>query len=264
MTGKPRQGILKNNNLSVAQTHTRRVSRMSTGSTYRYSNSHSRPDYVPRNSSLATTPITATGLGGLSTNKRMSLSPSPLTPRSSSYRRNSGLRGRKSTSSSVSSIRSIHNNHQHSKASSTTSSLASPTGSFSFNKIGGRSPHASVKVLPATPTNTTFPSSVRLVRTPLSIDTNHAQTFAGIPLASPGIMFAKRKRSPFKGPMLSVHTGSSTKSRGESISRSSSQRQRKSGELIIEEEDEDEEEEGVEVVEEFSPVKPGETVICES
>jgi hypothetical protein len=77
-------------------------------------------------------------------------------------------------------------------------------------------------------------------------------------------MFAKRKRSPFKGPMLSVHTGSSSsKNRGDSLSRSSSQHRRKSGELIIEEEDEDEEE-GVEVVEEFSPVKPGEVVVCES
>jgi hypothetical protein len=82
-------------------------------------------------------------------------------------------------------------------------------------------------------------------------------------------MFAKRKRSPFKGPMLSLSTagfGTPSKSgRSEgSVSRSSSVQRKRSSELAIQEEDEEEGleeyEEGVEMVDEFSPVKPGEVV----
>ncbi|KAL5333768.1 kinase-like domain-containing protein [Aspergillus crustosus] len=155
----------------------------------------------------------------LSTNHashRNSLSPSPLTPRGS-YRRSSvGLRGRKSTSSSVSSIRSIHHGHSRSKASSISSnsigSVTTPTARVA------KSPHPSVKVLPTTPsTSARFPSNIRLVRNPThgfrSLEDSEsaaASTFneaAPTPLLyspSSSLVFARRKRSTFKGPM--VHT----------------------------------------------------------
>src|ERR1700761_729572 len=231
---------------NVPATHSRRVSRISNSSTSRYSNSHVRPEFQRNHSGSNMPAIGASGTGS----KRLSLSPSPLTPRSSTYRRSSGLRGRKSTSSSVSSIRSIHHQHSLSKASSTSSasaSLASPTGSVTV-KVA-RSPHTSVKVLPATPTNSSFPSSARVMRKPLSISTESAAAFSMLPPSSPGIMFAKRKRSPFKGPMLSLSTGfgSTGKGRTESLSRSSSVQRKRSSELAIQEEDEDEDEDGVEV-----------------
>ncbi|KAH6615479.1 hypothetical protein B0J18DRAFT_280962 [Chaetomium sp. MPI-SDFR-AT-0129] len=195
--------------------------------------------------------------------KRHSLSPSPLTPRST-IRRSSGptgLRGRKSTSSSVSSVRSLHHaahhQHSHSKASSTSSNGSVST---SVSKTPGvtRSPHHSVKVLPATPTTGSFggfPNNIRLVRDragpPLSIFNEAAPGVVGVgdgagggrnlsgglglaigngsgsgrggrgtpTPGSPnpflggggggvngggGVMFAKRKRNLFKGPMLSL------------------------------------------------------------
>ena len=206
--------------------------------------------------------------------KRQSLSPSPLTPRSStagnSGRRTSGnLRGRKSTSSSVSSIRSMHHaghHHSHSKASS-TSSNGSVSISMSKTPIPGRSPHHSVKVLPATPTATSFPSSLRLVRggngggLPPPISTFSSGGGGGgfnegMPLGrTPGspnpfganpVMFAKRKRNIFKGPMLSFGSAPSAGAiRGHSHSRSASANGlgRRSGEITIEEEEEEEEEE---------------------
>ncbi|PSR74458.1 hypothetical protein BD289DRAFT_487401 [Coniella lustricola] len=113
--------------------------------------------------------------GSSSYSKRHSLSPSPITPRSTTVRRSSaGLRGRKSTSSSVSSIRSMHHStnhhHSHSKASSTSSTNSVSTNMSKTPMPAGRSPHHSVKVLPATPTSvTSFPSNIRLVRgAPLS------------------------------------------------------------------------------------------------
>ncbi|PVI01313.1 hypothetical protein DM02DRAFT_358642 [Periconia macrospinosa] len=188
-----------------------------------------------------------------SSGKRPSISPSPLTPRSSYRRSSGGLRGRKSTSSSVSSIRSMpHHHHSHSKASSTSSaSITSPVASVSGHKT--RSPHASVKVLPATPTNSSFPTNIRVVRGPLS---EGGAAFGAMPPSSPGLIFAKRKRSPFKGPMLNLnssHNGSpAARMRGEGqSSRSTSIQGRRSGEIMgIEEEDEDE----VEEVDDFSPV----------
>ncbi|KAG5926477.1 hypothetical protein E4U42_003276 [Claviceps africana] len=147
--------------------------------------------------------------------KRQSLSPAPLTPRSTVRRSSAGLRGRKSTSSSVSSIRSMHHHrHSHSKASSTSS-----TGSVSTCKTphGRRqSPHHSVKVLPATPTGNVFPSNIRLVRgspvpAPLRFydegmpsDTHPRTAAPGSPSPfAPGVLFAKRKRNLFRGPALS-------------------------------------------------------------
>jgi len=209
---------------------------------------------------------------------RDSLSPAPLTPRSSYRRPSTGLRGRKSTSSSVSSIRSIHHVHTHSKASSTSSNSITTSTSTNINKVS-RSPHTSVKVLPATPTTSAFPSNIRIVRQPPSSTYNDSATFN----PPTGLVFAKRKRSPFKGPMLNVTNtsissssaflaghghgphpnsnnpaagGSSTaRGRDSSIggSRSASVVGRTSGE-IIEEEDEDE----IEEVEVFSPVVAGE------
>lgn len=153
---------------------------------------------------------------------RNSLSPAPLTPRGS-YRRSSvGLRGRKSTSSSVSSVRSIHHAHSHSKASSISSNsidtMSTPTASSRMS----RSPHTSVKVLPATPNaSSRFPSNIRLVRNPphairdVNDPNNHGiysvfnEAVAGpsaAPPQSPGFIFARRKRTPFRGPMLHTNT----------------------------------------------------------
>ncbi|KAI9821587.1 MAG: hypothetical protein M1832_003261 [Thelocarpon impressellum] len=178
--------------------------------------------------------------------KRSSLSPSPMTPHSSYRRTSTGLRGRKSTSSSVSSIRSIHHHHSHSKASSTSS--ASITSSAAKTP---RSPRTSIKVLPATPTATSFPSNIRVVRSGPSY--NETANFG---LQSPGLIFAKRKKTPFKGPMLSVSTsnGAGSSRRDSSLTRNVSAAGRRSGEII-----EEEDEEGIEEVDAFSPiVGPGE------
>ena len=191
--------------------------------------------------------------------KRQSLSPSPLTPRSTYRRSSTGLLGRKSTSSSVSSIRSIHHHHHtHSKASSTSSN-----GSVATSKVSlpTRSPHHSVKVLPATPTTSAFPSNIRVVRqTPISSFNEGAwpQNFGS---NGTGLVFAKRKKNLFKGPMLNTSSPSASGNGGSSIragshSRSTSVAGRRSGEITgIEEEDEDE----VEEVDAFSPITgPGE------
>jgi len=198
--------------------------------------------------------------------KRQSMSPHTITPHSSIRRPSAGLRGRKSTSSSVSSIRTTYqatHQHTHSKASSTSSaSLASPSGlsSASGSRLG-RSPHASVKVLPSTPTGGAFPSGIRVSRRPppsglgnLPSFSEAKGTFTSVP-GSPGLpVFTRRKRSVFKGPWLS---GSPS-----GFARTSSNRPtsipRKSGEMIpgITEEDEDElDEEDMEVeeVDQFGP-----------
>lgn len=189
------------------------------------------------------------------TSKRHSVSPSPMTPRSQFRRSSAGLRGRKSTSSSVSSIRSIHHHHHtHSKASSTSSN-----GSITLSKVlPTRSPHHSVKVLPATPTTSTFPSNIRVVRqTPIS-NFNEGAAWGSSP--GGGLVFAKRKKNLFKGPMLNTSSAaggrdSGSASRGQSHSRSTSLAGRRSGE-IIQEEDEDE----IEEVDGFSPITgPGES-----
>ena len=202
-------------------------------------------------------------------NHRASLSPAPLTPHSSSFRRSSGgLRGRKSTSSSVSSIRSIHHVHTNSKASSTSSTSNSGVSAALAAKPGpaARSPHGSIKVLPATPTAGTFASNVRLGRdAPSPISTaagaSSDRAFGGA-MPSPGLVFAKRKKTPFRGPTLHINpslVGPGSRSRDASAgSRSASQPRRRSGH-VIEEEDEDE----VEEVDVFSPVAPGEVVNVE-
>jgi hypothetical protein len=75
-----------------------------------------------------------------------------------------------------------------------------------------------------------------------------------------GLVFAKRKKNLFKGPMLNTSVAggareSGSASRGQSHSRSTSLAGRRSGE-IIQEEDEDE----IEEVDAFSPVTgPGES-----
>ncbi|KAK3117683.1 hypothetical protein LTR53_000711 [Teratosphaeriaceae sp. CCFEE 6253] len=227
--------------------------------------------------------------------KRSSLSPHTLTPHSSYQRRASaGLRGRKSTSSSVSSIRSAYqsvqsvnaaggstgggglgHHHSHSKASSTSSasaSLASPSGLSSASPGGKmcRSPHASVKVLPATPTGTNFPSGIRVSRRPppgslgtLPVFGEHTSSGAGASAGgggwgslalgpgSPSLpVFARRKRSVFKGPMagLGASSSSSAAAGGRSVGTSrSGSVPRRSGEMItnITEEDEEEDDDGM-------------------
>ncbi|OAA59940.1 serine/threonine protein kinase [Cordyceps fumosorosea ARSEF 2679] len=211
--------------------------------------------------------------------KRQSLSPAPMTPRSTVRRSSAGLRGRKSTSSSVSSVRSLHHHHHtHSKASSTSS-----TGSVSTSKTPlGRthSPHHSVKVLPATPTSHAFPSNIRLVRgspgpAPLQIYNEGMPSGGSRPPGSPnpfagGVQFAKRKKNLFKGPSLNLPTISSsrTSSAGSHSRSGSGSNMRRSTEVAIpgiQEEDEDhvaEEEEEIEEVEMFNPIVrgPGEIV----
>lgn len=196
----------------------------------------------------------STGSGASIRAKRTSLSPHTLTPHSS-YRRTSGLRGRKSTSSSVSSIRSTYKSkhqHTHSKASSTSSaSVASPSGlsSASGSRLA-RSPHSSVKVLPSTPTST-IPSGMRISRRPPPSDIGSLgalPTFGGefafgsMPApSSPGLpKFARRKRSVFKGPMAGSQSAFARTGGGGS--RSASVQGRPSGDMMpgLEEEDEEE------------------------
>ena len=188
-------------------------------------------------------------------NKRQSLSPSPLTPRSSYRRSSTGLRGRKSTSSSISSIRSIHHHHHtHSKASSTSSNGSAITSKVTHQS---RSPHPSVKVLPATPTTSAFPSNIRLVRQ-APVSTFNEGAWAPSPGSNgTGLVFAKRKKNLFKGPMLNTSSPTSSGNPGGSSvragshSRSTSVVGRRSGEITgIEEEDEEE----VEEVDVFSPI----------
>ncbi|KAG0638511.1 kinase-like domain-containing protein [Tuber brumale] len=170
--------------------------------------------------------------------KRKSLSPGPLTPHTSSYRRPSGrgLGGRNSTSSSVSSIRSFHNK-THSKASSTSSASIS-----SITLKSPRSPRGSIKVLPATPTSSTFPSHVRVVRS-----SPNGQGYNEAAVLSSGVAFAKRKKSPFKGPMLSpAALHAKRENAGARIA------QKRSRGNIIEEEDED-------IEEVFEFIGPGES-----
>ena len=186
---------------------------------------------------------------------RSSLSPAPVTPRGS-YRHSSGsgLRGRKSTSSSVSSVRSIHYMPSHSKASSTSSTTNSVHSSIPFTRTS-RSPHTSVKVLPSTPTTSAFPSNVRVVHSSAG-NYNESANFS---TPTTGLVFAKRKKTPFRGPMLSVGTSGNASSpsgrprdssTGRGGSRSTSVAGRRSGEII------EEEDEGVEEVDAFSPVPP--------
>ncbi|ETN38512.1 uncharacterized protein HMPREF1541_06547 [Cyphellophora europaea CBS 101466] len=149
---------------------------------------------------------------------RASLSPSPLTPRGSQSRRLSsgpGLRGRKSTSSSVSSIRSMPRHAGHSKASSQSSNsmdtIHSPSASRTSSLLHhtSRSPHHSLKVLPAGPV---FSSSGRLVRTGGDdASSGHSSQApiskfneAMIGSNAGGVMFARRKKTAFKGPNLSA------------------------------------------------------------
>ncbi|KAJ0363787.1 hypothetical protein COL154_005356 [Colletotrichum chrysophilum] len=128
-----------------------------------------------------------------------------------------------------------------------------------------------------------FPSNIRLVRgpgppAPLALF-NEGMPSASVGMQAPGspnpfaqgggILFAKRKRNIFKGPMLAFGganaSGSTTRSTSSSHSRSASASGmgRRSGEAPIQEEEEGEEaEEEVEEVDAFSPVVggPGERI----
>ncbi|KAF3394277.1 Serine/threonine-protein kinase ppk16 [Penicillium rolfsii] len=210
---------------------------------------------------------------------RNSLSPSPITPRGSYRRSSAGLRGRKSTSSSVSSIRSIHHTRAHSKASSISSNsidtIATPTARIS------RSPHSSIKVLPTTPgSSARFPSNIRLVRGPsgpqkdlgdhtMSSAFNEAAPGPILYSPSSSLVFARRKRSTFKGPMLHtsnlmvlgsvVHSplpGQAADS-GDAIPPTGRPAARKS-QIIEEEEDDEGFEDEIEEVDEFDG--PGEDI----
>ncbi|KAI0021694.1 protein kinase-like protein [Xylariomycetidae sp. FL0641] len=248
----------------------------------RNAGSGNAPMKKPSPEPLVTTP--AAGYRVASNYKRQSLSPGPMTPRSTVRRSSAGLRGRKSTSSSLSSIRTMpHHHHSHSKASSTSSNGSVATAKTPM--AGGRSPHHSVKVLPATPTNTSFPSNIRLVRGPaLALNFNEgmpsarsvSNTGPGSPNPfgsghNPSVLFAKRKRNLFKGPTMSSGNSGGGRSGSTSASHSRSASAnglgRRSGEITIQEEDEETEEfttgeEEIEEVEQFSPVlrTPGEEI----
>ncbi|KAL9060281.1 MAG: hypothetical protein Q9162_000685 [Coniocarpon cinnabarinum] len=223
----------------------------------RRSVSRPRPDLQSRSTYPARPRVATNASNG--SGRRLSMSPSPLTP-SGSYRRSTGsnLRGRQSTSSSVSSMRSFHAHHQSLSVASSTSSnsIASPTLSVKQNMVGRRaSPNLStLKVLPRTPTGPSFPNDTRPGRrAPGSLSLGQegptSSPFSGLGPPSPGLMFATRKRTPFKGPMLGPGSNSRKRSTTSSAEGSVSGHGRRSGE-IIEEEDED-----VEEVETFSPVE---------
>ncbi|KAI2626356.1 kinase-like protein [Xylaria nigripes] len=232
----------------------------------------------PVSTNISTTSMAGLRLSSSASYKRQSLSPAPLTPRSNMRRSSHGLRGRKSTSSSLSSIRTMpHHHHTHSKASSTSS-----TGSVSTTKTPlatARSPHHSVKILPATPSSAAFPSNIRLVRGPaLAFNFNEGMPAPGNPnppgspnpfsSGNQSVLFAKRKRNVFKGPMLSLQTSSAGRvgsgSNGHSRNGSAAGLSRRSGEITIQEEDEEGlgPDEEIEEVEQFSPIVhvPGEKV----
>ena len=222
---------------------------------------------------------------------RNSLSPSPITPRGSYRRSSTGLRGRKSTSSSISSIRSIHHAHTHSKASSISSnsvgSASTPTA-----RPPAKSPHSSLKVLPTTPgASSKFPSNIRLVRgnnnnfnnnglgdlteapgrMPSAFNEAAPAPFLCSPSSS--LVFARRKRSAFKGPMihttnLMVSGGMATDespnddlAAGEAAAAAAARPTTRKSQIIEEEEDDEDEE--IEEVDTFSgaeeePVSPSE------
>ena len=276
-TAEQREGIARNHTGPVPQ--------------HRKASVGNRPE-MPQRATMPARPRintnTSTESRSSQQRKRTSLSPGTLTPHSS-YRRSSGLRGRKSTSSSVSSIRSTyqsvqsHHQHTHSKASSTGSSadasMASPSGmSSASGSRMGRSPHSSVKILPATPTNggSSLPSGIRISRRPPPGALGSLPTFAeangtgpfgnmlGAPLSSPGLpVFARRKRSVFKGPAgLAGGSPVGFSRTPQTVSRSASVQGRRSGEMITditEENEEEEEEEMLEVdeveeeVDQFGP-----------
>ncbi|PBP22660.1 kinase-like protein, partial [Diplocarpon rosae] len=111
-------------------------------------------------------------------------------------------------------------------------------------------------MLPATPTTGTFPSNIRVVRQPPVSTFNEGPWGSSFSSSASGLVFAKRKKNVFKGPMLNTSPtpAGNGHTRTGSNSRSASAVGKRSGE-IIEEEDEDE----VEEVEAFSPLSgPGE------
>lgn len=139
------------------------------------------------------------------TRNRTSISPSPITPRGSYRRSSQGLRGRKSTSSSVSSVRSLPR-YTHSKASSVSSdSHETSTIHSPGTRSVGRSPHTSVKVLPVTPNSTPRLGGSR--------DRSGSGEHEAANMGS-SVMFARRKKSPFKGPMLSAGSFSNSGNAG--------------------------------------------------
>lgn len=261
--GKGRHGLNQSIDATIASEEgsvRRELTRLSTAPTHQYRRTSigNRPELLHR----ATLPARPrlddtinTDSSGL-TAKRQSLSPhtNALTPRSSYRRSSAGLRGRKSTSSSVSSIRSTYqpgHGHSLSKASSTSStSIASPSGvSSASGPRLARSPHASVKVLTSTPTTGSFPSNIRVSRRPPPANIGTLPNFAeaqstfgdgGHGPGSPGVpVFARRKRSVFKGPM----GGTSSPSGYGRVPMGNAPR--RSGDMMLgvtEEEEEDEEE----------------------
>jgi hypothetical protein len=147
-----------------------------------------------------------------------------------------------------------------------------------------RSPHTSVKVLPTTPSATSrFPNNIRVTRHPpntlrdlndvttgiYSVFNESAPAAAGVTSSpSSGLVFAKRKRSAFKGPMLNTAslavpsansaplTPGFAPGRGTEASREIKLLGRpgtRKSQIIEEEEDAEGEDEEIEEVETFTP-----------
>lgn len=271
-------------NAELQPGHSREVSGTSAGTRYSYGATLTP---IASNFSVGSNgrPIGPARLDMQRTRHRTSLSPSPITPRGSYRRSSQGLRGRKSTSSSVSSVRSMR--YTHSKASSIsddshdTSTIHSPG-----SRSAGRSPHTSLKILPNTPGGAPFPGSAGM----RSRSSSAEET--GTDHMGSSVLFARRKKSPFKGPMLNSSAFGTTPAssfgsggpgspalfaRGREASaghlniglldvrpqRPAKPTQRKS--MVITEEDEDEDEdalveedeEAIEEVEEFPPIDLG-------
>lgn len=232
----------------------------------RRSVSAQRPEMTTRNTYPNRPRVLTNSSGG--SGRRLSHSPSPLTP-SSSYRRSggSGLRGRKSTSSSVSSMRSIHGHHHSvsiaSSSSSASASLASPSASGAVQTARSRRTSPNLSNLKAMPK--AWPPSpgdartgqLRLAPNPLLMG-DTVSPFVGAGPPSPGLLFARRKRTPFKGPMLGPSASARRRSTGDPLRKDSIKSSR--GRIIEEEEEEegmgaDEEDIESEEVDAFSPME---------
>ena len=111
--------------------------------------------------------------------------------------------------------------------------------------------------------------AARASRKPLTVDTESLAAFGALPLCRVrgSLLRETQAQRPFKGPCCPCRLGGFGASLGQwrcaaraasRWSRSSSQRRRSGEQLTICEEDEDED--GVELVDEFSPIKVGETV----
>jgi len=129
---------------------------------------------------------------------------------------------RRSTSSSINSLHS-HHRYSHSKTSSTSSAGSGSVSTPRHSK-------SSLKVVPATP--------------PPHLLTHEGAKGLG-PLWGEGIVIARRRRSPFRGPAVGFMSAAASKRKGQA------NKNGKWPEGAIQEEDEDEEDPDEEIVDEY-------------